>query len=96
MIEITKQYIEELKDIILADDAKKALEFIDPLHASDIADLYDSISLEEATFLFLLLDNERAADVLVELDEDDRKELLKALPSEVIAKQFIDNMESDD
>lgn len=96
MIELTKQYIEELKEIILIEDAKKALELIEPLHASDIADIYERISLEEATFLFLLLSSELAADVLIELDEDDRKKLLKALPSDIIAKQFINNMESDD
>lgn len=96
MIELTKEYIDDIKDIILIDDPKKALKLIEPLHASDIAEMYERISLEEATYLFLLLDSERAADVLVELDEDDRKKLLKALPSDVIAKQFIDNMESDD
>ncbi len=96
MFELTKEYIEELKEVILVEDAVKALEMIEPLHASDIADLYDSISLEEARFLYLLLDSEMASDVLIELDEDDRKKLLKALPSDVIAKQFIDNMESDD
>lgn len=93
---LTKEYIEELKEIILAKDAPKALGMIKSLHASDIADIYERISLEEATFLFLLLDSELAADVLLELDEDDRKKLLKALPSDIIAQQFIDNMESDD
>ena len=96
MIELTKEYIEEIKDIILIEDTKKALKLIEPLHASDIAEMYDRISLEEASFLFLLLDSKRAANVLVELDEDDRKKLLSALPSDVIAKQFIDHMESDD
>jgi len=96
MIELTKEHLEEIKEIILLEDAKRAIEWLEPLHASDIAEMYDRISLDEATFLFLLLDNERAADVLVELNEDDRKKLLKALPSDVIAKQFINNMESDD
>lgn len=96
MLELTKNYIDEIKSVILVDDAPKALALLEPLHASDIAEIYERISLDEATYLFLLLDSERAADVLVELDEDDRKKLLKALPSEVIAKQFIDNMESDD
>lgn len=44
----------------------------------------------------MLLDGEKAADVLLELDEDDREKMLKQLPSEVIAKQFIDYMDSDD
>lgn len=44
----------------------------------------------------MLLDSEKAADVLIELDEDDRKKLLKHLPNEVIAKQFIDHLDTDD
>ena len=34
-------------------------------------------------FIYLLLDNETAADVLIEMDEDARKEFLEILPSEV-------------
>ncbi len=96
MLELTKEYIEELKEVILLEDAEKALQMLESLHASDIAYLYDSISLDEAKFLYLLLDSEKASDVLVELDEDDRKKLLKILPSELIARQFIFSMESDD
>ena len=96
MFELTKDYIEELKEAILLQDAEKALKLIDSLHASDIAAIYDKISIEEAKFLFLLLDSQTASDVLIELDEDERRDLLKTLPSEVIAKQFIYNMESDD
>lgn len=96
MLELTKEYIEELRAYVAAEDATKALKLIAPLHASDIAEIYDLISLDEARFLFLLLDSDLASDVLIELDEDDRKKLLKVLPSEVIARQFIDGMESDD
>ena len=44
----------------------------------------------------MLLDNETAADVLIEMDEDARKEFLEILPSETIAKRFVDYMDSDD
>lgn len=94
--ELTKRYIEELKDLIQAGEEKKVLQLIGDLHAADIAEIYDEISIEEAKFLFLLLDGETAADVLAELDEDDREKFLKILPSDVIARQFIDKMDSDD
>jgi len=94
--ELTKRYIEELKDLIQVGEEKKVLQLIGDLHAADIAEIYDEISIEEAKFLFLLLDGETAADVLAELDEDDREQFLKILPSDVIARQFIDKMDSDD
>lgn len=52
--------------------------------------------MKEAIYLYLLLDGDTAADVLMELDDEDRHKLLKELPSELIAKRFVDNMETDD
>ncbi len=94
--ELTKEYIEELKQIIENKDEKKAKELMEHLHAADIAEIYDDLSINEAKFLFLLLDGDKAADVLAELEDDDRERFMKVLPSEVIAKKFIDHMDSDD
>lgn len=95
-IEISREYIDKLKEVIAAGNEAQALNMIEPLHAADIADIYDDLHIEEAKFLYLLLDGEKAADVLIELADDDRQRFLKVLPSELIAKQFIDNMDSDD
>ena len=66
------------------------------LHAADIAEIYKELNIEEAKFLYLLLEGEKAADVLAELEVDDREKFLRVLPSEVIAEQFIHNMDTDD
>jgi magnesium transporter len=94
--EFTKEFLNELREAIAASDEKRALGFIQDLHAADIAEIYDEIETDEARFLYLLLDSEKAADTLAELDEDDREEFLKHIPSEIIAHQFIDNMDTDD
>lgn len=94
--ELSKEYISNLRKIIDSKDDKQAISLMKELHPADIAEIYDEISIEEAKFLYLLLDGEKAADVLVELEEDDRERFLKAIPSELIAKQFIHNMDSDD
>ncbi len=93
---MTKEFIETLIEIIEQGDEQKAIEIISPLHPADIADIYDQLNIDQAKFLYLLLDGETAADVLMQLDEDDRSKFLKVLPSEVIAQQFVDNMDSDD
>ena len=95
-LKITRDYINELKQAVEIQDEAKAVEMLDDLHAVDIAEIYDDLSVDEAKFLYLLLDGERAADVLAELEDDDRERFMKALPSDVIAKQFIDHMDSDD
>ncbi len=94
--ELTREYIDELKSAIEVQDERVAIGMLEDLHPADIADIYDELSIEEAKFLYLLLEPELAADVLIELEEDDRERFLKALPSEVIAKQFITDMDSDD
>ncbi len=96
MIELTKEYIDKFRNIIDQKNEILAKDLLQELHPADIAELYKEVDLQEAIFLYLLLDGEKAADVLMELDDDERHKLLKELPNEVIAKQFVDNMETDD
>ncbi|WP_080902674.1 magnesium transporter [Parabacteroides sp. Marseille-P3160] len=96
MIQLTKEYVETLKKVIEEKDDKQAIAIIKDLYPADIAELYKELNLDEAIYLYLLMDGEKAADVLMELEEEERHKLLKELPTEVIARQFVDNMETDD
>jgi magnesium transporter len=96
LLELTRKFISDLKEAIRDNDEKKSLHLIRGFHAADIAEIYDELNIEEARYLYLLLHDELAADVLAELDEDDREKFLEVLPSEVIAQKFIDHMDSDD
>lgn len=96
MIELTKEYIDNLKGIITKKDDAKIKEILHDLYPADIAELYKELDLQEAIYLYMLMDGEKAADVLMELDEEDRHKLLRELPNELIAKRFVDNMETDD
>ncbi len=95
--ELSKEYIEHLIEIINKKDDETARKLMAQAHAADIAEIYDELSIEQAKYLFLLIeDREKAADVLAELDDDDRERFLKVLPGNVIASKFIDHMDSDD
>ena len=96
MDKFTEKYIENIRNIIAENNSEQAQEILKDLHPADIAELYQNLDLEEAEFLYKLLDKETAADVLMELDEDDRKKLLKEMPSETIAKEYIDHLDTDD
>lgn len=96
MDQFTEEYIKDFQQIIKNKDEEKARILLEPLHPADIAELYQALDLDEAEFIYLLLDSEKAADVLMELDEDDRKKMLKHLPNETIARQFIDHLDTDD
>ena len=94
--EITKEYIEQLIQLIEEKKASDVKELMDALHPADIAEMMEDLSMEQAKFVFLLLEGEEASDVLVEIPENERKRFLKELPTEFIASKFIEFMDSDD
>ena len=96
MKEYTPEYLEHIREIIDRGDEEAARTELADLHPADIAELYQELDLEQAEFLYHLLDGDTAADVLMELDEDDRRKLLSNMPAEEIAKQFIDHLDTDD
>ena len=91
-----KYILDNIIEIIDKQDAALLKDMLSEMHPADIAELCDELSIDEARFVYRQLDNETAADVLIEMDEDARKELLEILPSETIAKKFIDYMDTDD
>ncbi len=95
-IELNREYIEQLTELIDQKADQEIFQSIGSLHPADIAEIMEQLDSDEAQYLFLLLDGELASDVLVEIPENDRKRFLKALPPDVIAHRFIEFMESDD
>src|SRR5574344_964440 len=94
---MNKEEIEDkVKSLIEDKDSENVKELLNGLHPADIAELCNDLDTEDARFIYLLLDNETAADVLIEMDEDARKRFLDLLPSETIAKKFVDYMDTDD
>ncbi|MDR0575350.1 MAG: magnesium transporter [Tannerella sp.] len=96
MIEITKEYADELKKIIETKNKEKAVAILKDLHPADVAELYKELTLKEAIYLYLLMDGDKAADVLMELEDDERRKLLNELPNKVIAQRFVNEMDTDD
>ena len=95
-MEIEKDFIHEISELIEQKDAVQLKERLADLHPAVLAELCSELDTDEARFIFHQLDNEKAADVLIEMDEDARKKYLDILPSETIAKRFVDYMDSDD
>ena len=94
--ELTREYINNLKELITQFDEKTVKSLVVHLHPADIADIFDELTIEEANFLYMDLEGETRSDVLIEMDDDKRERFLNALSGEEIAKQFIEEMDSDD
>ncbi len=94
--EITREYIERLKELIGNNNREELKATMEPLHPADIAEVMDDLNMDEAKYIYLLLEGEKASDVLIEIPENSRRKFLKVLPPELIASKFIEYMDSDD
>ena len=93
--ELTKEFIEDIIVAIEKEDSSFLIGHLNSLHPADIAEVLDVVNLKEAQFLYKLLDEEVASDVLVEIDEDTREQFLASFSTEEIAES-LENMQSDD
>ena len=95
-IEINSAYIEQITSLIEANNSTELSIIITDLHIADIAEIIEDLSIDNAHFLFDLIEEEKSAPVLVELEDDTREEILSDLTAKEIAEGVIDNLESDD
>ncbi len=93
--ELSLEYLEELKEAIARKDEATIKAQLEELYAVDIALILNRLDVEEANFLYDILDDEMAADALLEMEEEKREALLATFSTKEIAEQ-LDNMESDD
>lgn len=93
--ELSKDFLEALREAIQASNATWIEENVLGLHFADIAEIIDELNSEQARFVYYLLDEDLQADVLMELEEDVRDRFLKSLSSKEIAVQ-LENLDSDD
>ncbi|MEO9650719.1 MAG: magnesium transporter [Roseobacter sp.] len=77
------------------EDQPKLTELMEPLHAADIADLLEQISAFDRTRLVRLYDREFDGEILSELDESIREEVIDVLKPHVLA-DAVRELDSDD
>lgn len=93
--ELTTDILDSLKQAIDEKNNDFLNTQLHELYPPDIAQIINQLNLEQAAYIYELLDEETAPNVLLELDEEKREELLATFSSKEIAEQ-LDNMESDD
>ena len=96
MKDLTTAQIESLEQLIEEQNTDRVRDLIKDLHPADIAELFQDLDLHDAEWVFNLIDDKDVqADVLMELDEEDRKKLLEGMDSDRIG-HFIDLLDTDD
>ena len=96
MKDFTHEDIERIQDLIDQGNQEAIIQEINDLHPADIAELFQDLNLKQAEWFFEHIpDKEKKADVLMELDEEDRKKLLEGMDNDQIG-HFIDLLDTDD
>ncbi|MBL7913243.1 MAG: magnesium transporter [Bacteroidia bacterium] len=93
--EITSEFIDSIKTAVEEKNVVFLKEQLNEFYAQDIAIIINQLNLNQAAYIYELLDDEIAPNVLLELDDDKREDLLTTFSSKQIAEQ-LDNMQSDD
>lgn len=76
-------------------DRERLVGSMEPLHAADIADMLEQMNAYDRMRLIRLYDLEFDGDILTELDESIREEVIQILKPEVLA-DAVRELDSDD
>ena len=93
--ELTKDYLETLQSAINQQDNVFILAEMDELYPADITNILYELNGEESHYLVRLLDKKIGAEIITNLDTDDRKKFLKNFTPQEIA-EYVDLLDSDD
>ena len=93
--ELTKEFIDQIILALEKEDSGYIVEAINPLHPADIAEILEIVNLTQAQFLYQLLDEKLASEVLVEVEEDTREQFLESFSVKEIAES-VKKMDADD
>ena len=93
--QISSELIEKLQFLIEQQNNEELLLHLEDVHHADIAEILTELSLEEATYIVKLLDSQKTAEALMELEEGVRERILDTLSAKEIAEE-LEEMDTDD
>ncbi|MDO4229645.1 MAG: magnesium transporter [Capnocytophaga sp.] len=92
---LTDELIEQI-EILIAEKRNRDLTLLlNDLHYADIAEIIHELNIEEAIYIIRLVDTDKTADVITELDEEFRDKVLEKLSAKEIADELIE-LDTDD
>ena len=92
---LSEELLDQINSDIVAQNNNALQTLVKEYHYADLAEIFEALQIDQAVYLFKLIDSEKSADMLPELDEDVRESILDALSSEEIATE-IEELDTDD
>ena len=92
---LTNEFIHQVQNLIHDKSDTKIKSMLSGFFPQDLAEIISALSIKDAKYLFELL-KENSAEILVELEDNLKEEILSSLSTRKIAKNLIENLETDD
>ena len=93
--QIDTPFLDSIKSLIKQGNNSLLRKKLKPIHYADIAEILETLSVEEATYIIKLLESETTADALSEVDPDTREQILDNLSIKEIARE-VSELKTDD
>ena len=93
--QIDTPFLDSIKSLIKQGNNTLLRKKLKPIHYADIAEILETLSIEEATYIIKLLESETTADALSEVDPDTREQILDNLSIKEIARE-VSELKTDD
>jgi len=92
---INNELITQIQKLIAENLEKELIILFEEFHYADIAEIMEELEIHEASFIFNLLDSDKTAEILLELEEETRNKILKRLTPKEIAEELVE-LSTDD
>ena len=93
--QITEIFIEKIKFLIKEKKEIEIKSLLEDKYPQDIAEIISKVDMKDGKYLFELL-KKKSPEIFIELDNELREKILLSLSTKKIAKNLIENLESDD
>ncbi len=90
-----RDLLDQIQAAIEAEDSDRLNKLLEPMHPADIADVIENLDPADRRVFLRLYAGEFDGEILAEIDEGIREEVLELLPREVVA-EAVREMDSDD
>ena len=92
---LKKEYVESVEEALEAGDTAAVYDLVEPLHPADVADLLELLERDERYALVGAITDLMTSEVVAELNDHVRDEMMEALPAEAVA-QIAEQLDTDD
>src|SRR5688500_12024625 len=92
---LKREFVDAVSDALEARDQSRAYELVEPLHPADIADLFELLGRDERPRLALAITDLMTADVIAELNDYVREDMMEAREPGAVA-DIAEQLDTDD